>query len=164
MSHGMFAKFIWDKLGRLWSSFSTHVFAAGWKHPQRKRGREGERAIEEGRREENKNEEQLIVHKSSRSIVSGLPPTALGDVVPMKRSKIPSANFHCPSSHTGWDAASMQALAHLESFNTSQHYNHERISKQTPPAWKWATLAPTGANSQWNRRIMMFWLNVGLQK
>lgn len=38
-------------------------------------------------REENKNKQRLIVHKSRRSIVSGEPPAALADGVPMKRSK-----------------------------------------------------------------------------
>lgn len=67
---------------------------------------EGERKREGG--EENKNEQRLIVHKSSHSIVSGEPPAALADVVPMNRSKhAHPLNFHCPSSHTGWDATSM---------------------------------------------------------
>ena len=39
-------------------------------------------------REENKNYQRLIVHASSHSIVSGEPPTALADVVPMNRSNM----------------------------------------------------------------------------
>lgn len=38
-------------------------------------------------REKNKNKQRLIVHKSRRSIVSGEPPAALADGVPMKHSK-----------------------------------------------------------------------------
>lgn len=56
------------------------------------RGRElgkGKREAGGAVREENKNLQQLIVHKSSRSIVSGQPPTPLADTVPMNRSNLP---------------------------------------------------------------------------
>lgn len=46
------------------------------------------------------NKQRLIVHKSSRSIVSGEPPAALAHVVPMKRSK------RAPVGPTRWEVAS----------------------------------------------------------
>lgn len=65
---------------------------------------EGEREREGG--EENR--ERLIVHKSSHSIVSGEPPAALADVVPMKRSKhAHPLSLRGPSSQAGWDATSL---------------------------------------------------------
>lgn len=105
------------------------------------RGRGWGREKEGGGGEENKNEQRLIVHKSSHSIVSGEPPAALADVVPMNRSKhAHPLNFHCPSSHTGWDATSMWGLAHSDRSDTSHHYNHDQNSKQKP-SWKWKSLA-----------------------
>lgn len=58
-------------MGGLWSSCRV----------KRERG--------EGTREQNENEKRLIVRKGSHSIVSGEPPAALADVVPMTRSRVP---------------------------------------------------------------------------
>lgn len=55
-----------------------------------------ERERERRGREENTSEQRLIVHKSSRSIVSGEPPVALADVVPMDRSNMPIHSLPLP--------------------------------------------------------------------
>lgn len=70
-SPGMFTKLKWDDCGHF----------GGRNRPQRRRESGA------GWWGENKNTQRLIVHKSRRSIVSGEPPAALADGVPMKRSK-----------------------------------------------------------------------------
>lgn len=55
------------------------------------------------------NAQRLIVHKSSRSIVSGEPPAARADVVPMDRSPTcPSTPLpQLPVGPSGWEASSL---------------------------------------------------------
>lgn len=84
----VYQKFKWDGL---WSELASEEERAG--------GSVGERGEGGGRGIWDKNKQRLIVHKSSRSIVSGEPPAALAHVVPMKRSK------HAPVGPTRWEAA-----------------------------------------------------------
>lgn len=56
--------------------------------------------------------QRLIVHKSSRSIVSGGPPVARADVVPMDRS-VPGPSTPLPQlpvGPSGWEASSRARL------------------------------------------------------
>lgn len=99
--------------------------------------------------------QRLIVHKSSRSIVSGEPPAARAGVVPMDRRPTgPSRplRFH-PVSPSGWEVAKVRrGPAPSGPFDASHHHN--RSSKQTLSGTCRSLAVARGDR----RRRVVFWL------
>lgn len=135
-------------MGGLWSSCRVNLASE-----EESLGRE-----KDWGKEENKNKQRLIVHKSSHSIVSGKPPTALADLVPMNRSNMPIHSLPLPFiSH--WVGCGISAspgsfwwLWHVTALHSWPEFKTNTMLEM----WVCGSFA---ANLQRNRRRrrMMFW-------